>query len=209
MMGARTIVVGRRFRGPDCWVVGPGTAGMFVGSWRWRRGGPFGGRDQAGDGGAAGAAARRCASSRAARSVHDDEGGARADELAGDRRSRCPQPPALDVARRASSALPGAARARGGPACVSGVFCVRASAGAWGWAAGVRGAARRRARRHAAAMRVGAWQPDAAFLDEGGRLRAEFVWSAMDCPGGWAIAGPANTGTLQVEILGRWTGVRS
>lgn len=24
----------------------------------------------------------------------------------------------------------------------------------------------------------------------------------MDCPGGWAIAGPANIGTLQVEILG-------
>ncbi|MEX2224669.1 MAG: hypothetical protein WEG40_23045 [Candidatus Rokuibacteriota bacterium] len=50
--------------------------------------------------------------------------------------------------------------------------------------------------------RVGAWRPDAAFLDEGGRLRSEFVWSALDCPGGWAIAGPANTGTLQVEILG-------
>jgi hypothetical protein len=51
-------------------------------------------------------------------------------------------------------------------------------------------------------MRVGAWKPDAAFLDDDGRLRAEFVWSALDCPGGWAIAGPANTGTLQVEILG-------
>jgi hypothetical protein len=52
-----------------------------------------------------------------------------------------------------------------------------------------------------AGMRVGAWRPDAAFLDEAGRLRPEFVWSALDCPGGWAIAGPANTGTLQVEIL--------
>lgn len=50
-------------------------------------------------------------------------------------------------------------------------------------------------------MRVGAWRPDVALLDEGGRLRPEFVWSAMDCPGGWSIAGPANTGTLQVEIL--------
>lgn len=48
---------------------------------------------------------------------------------------------------------------------------------------------------------VGAWRPDAAFLDEAGRVRAEFVWSALDCPGGWAIAGPGNTGTLQVEIL--------
>jgi hypothetical protein len=49
--------------------------------------------------------------------------------------------------------------------------------------------------------RVAAWRPDAAFLDASGRLRAEFVWSALDCPGGWAIAGPANTGTLQVEVL--------
>jgi hypothetical protein len=51
-------------------------------------------------------------------------------------------------------------------------------------------------------MRVGVWRPDAAFLDQAGYLRPEFVWSAMDCPGGWAIVGPANTGTLQVEILG-------
>ncbi|HSE04996.1 MAG TPA: hypothetical protein VLK35_12655 [Methylomirabilota bacterium] len=50
--------------------------------------------------------------------------------------------------------------------------------------------------------RVAAWRPDEAFLDEQGRLRPEFVWSALDCPGGWAITGPANTGTLQVEILG-------
>ena len=51
-------------------------------------------------------------------------------------------------------------------------------------------------------VRAGAWRPDARFLDEAGYLRPEFVWSALDCPGGWAIAGPANTGTLQVEILG-------
>jgi hypothetical protein len=49
---------------------------------------------------------------------------------------------------------------------------------------------------------VGAWRPAAGFLDEAGRLRPELVWSALDCPGGWAIAGPANTGTLQVKILG-------
>jgi hypothetical protein len=53
-----------------------------------------------------------------------------------------------------------------------------------------------------AGPRVAAWRPDAACLDEAGRLRPEFVWSALDCPGGWAIAGLANTGTLQVEILG-------
>ena len=50
--------------------------------------------------------------------------------------------------------------------------------------------------------RVAAWRPAAGFLDEAGWLRPEFVWSALDCPGGWAIREPANTGTLQVEILG-------
>ena len=55
---------------------------------------------------------------------------------------------------------------------------------------------------HTPGMRVAAWRPDGAFLDEAGRLRLEFVWSALDCPGGWAIREPANTGTLQVEILG-------
>jgi hypothetical protein len=57
-------------------------------------------------------------------------------------------------------------------------------------------------------LRVAAWRPDAVFLDEAGGLRPEFVWSALDCPGGWAIAGPANTGTLQVEILGPIDGRR-
>jgi hypothetical protein len=53
-----------------------------------------------------------------------------------------------------------------------------------------------------AGPRVAAWRPAAGFLDEAGRLRPEFVWSALDCPGGWALREPANTGTLQVEILG-------
>jgi hypothetical protein len=53
-----------------------------------------------------------------------------------------------------------------------------------------------------AGSRVAAWRPHVAFLDGRGRLRPEFVWAALDCPGGWAITGPANTGTLQVEILG-------
>jgi hypothetical protein len=48
--------------------------------------------------------------------------------------------------------------------------------------------------------RVAGWRPDPAFLDEAGRLRPEFVWAALDCPGGWALPGPINTGTLQVEI---------
>jgi len=49
--------------------------------------------------------------------------------------------------------------------------------------------------------RAAAWRPAPAFLDETGCLRPEFVWAALDCPGGWAIADAANTGTLQVEIL--------
>jgi hypothetical protein len=49
-------------------------------------------------------------------------------------------------------------------------------------------------------MRVAGWRPDPALLDADGRLRPEFVWSALDCPGGWALPGPGNTGTLQVEI---------
>jgi hypothetical protein len=49
-------------------------------------------------------------------------------------------------------------------------------------------------------FRVAGWQPDPALLDPEGRLRPEFVWAALDCPGGWALAEPINTGTLQVEI---------
>ena len=49
-------------------------------------------------------------------------------------------------------------------------------------------------------VRVAGWRPDPAFLDAAGRLRPEFVWAALDCPGGWALPGPINTGTLQVEI---------
>jgi hypothetical protein len=49
-------------------------------------------------------------------------------------------------------------------------------------------------------VRVAGWRPDASLLDPAGRLRPEFVWSALDCPGGWALPGPTNTGTLQVEI---------
>ncbi|MCH8112092.1 MAG: hypothetical protein IH905_09100 [Proteobacteria bacterium] len=31
------------------------------------------------------------------------------------------------------------------------------------------------------------WRPDAGFGDESGAVRPEFVWSALDCPGGFAI----------------------
>ena len=49
-------------------------------------------------------------------------------------------------------------------------------------------------------VRVAGWTPDPGFLDGDGCLRPEYVWSALDCPGGWALAGSGNTGTLQVEI---------
>jgi hypothetical protein len=49
-------------------------------------------------------------------------------------------------------------------------------------------------------VRVAGWQPDPALLDPEGRLRPEFVWAALDCPGGWALPEPVNTGTMQVEI---------
>ena len=51
-----------------------------------------------------------------------------------------------------------------------------------------------------ARTRVAGWRPDPSLLDAEGRLRTEFVWSALDCPGGWALPGPGNTGTMQVEI---------
>lgn len=49
-------------------------------------------------------------------------------------------------------------------------------------------------------IRVAGWRPDPALLDADGRLGDELVWAALDCPGGWALPGPGNTGTLQVEI---------
>jgi hypothetical protein len=46
-----------------------------------------------------------------------------------------------------------------------------------------------------------AWVPDAAFADDDRRIRAEFVWAALDCPGGWAVIVEANPRVL----LGRLT----
>jgi hypothetical protein len=44
------------------------------------------------------------------------------------------------------------------------------------------------------------WVPDAAFADSDGLVRHEFVWAALDCPGGFAV-GFSGTGPL----LGRFT----
>lgn len=50
------------------------------------------------------------------------------------------------------------------------------------------------------------WQPHPAFLDSSGYLPTRFIWTALDCPGGWAIPGDIRTGTLQVEIFHRVDG---
>ncbi len=45
------------------------------------------------------------------------------------------------------------------------------------------------------------WVPDASFADPDGLVRPEFLWAALDCPGGWAVIG---AGRRQV-LLGRLT----
>lgn len=48
------------------------------------------------------------------------------------------------------------------------------------------------------------WTPDASLLDEHGYVRPEFVWSALDCPGYFAVrenAGLAVLGRFAVEIV--------
>ena len=55
--------------------------------------------------------------------------------------------------------------------------------------------------------RVAGWRPDASLLDPAGRLRPEFVWSALDCPGGWAatrfarVERPAVLGRMAARLL--------
>ncbi|MFH9364187.1 hypothetical protein OG333_32075 [Streptomyces anulatus] len=44
------------------------------------------------------------------------------------------------------------------------------------------------------------WTPAPDLADEEGRIRAEFVWSALDCPGGWTTD-PAR----RPRVLGRMT----
>jgi len=197
-MSERTIEVGWRFRGPD---VGGGTG----------NGGYFCGLVAV----AAGVDTRAVEITRATgvpldrplsvrivadgAEVHDDEGLIARTSVA-EIAVAVPAPPALEVARRVSARF--LERLESGeirhtfPECF---MCghrrvpgdgLRVFTGALdGGLSDVPGA------------RVAAWRPHPAFLDEAGQLRSEYVWSVLDCPGGWAIAGPANTGTLQVEIL--------
>jgi hypothetical protein len=51
------------------------------------------------------------------------------------------------------------------------------------------------------------WIPDTSLVDEMGKVRKEFIWASLDCPGGWAIQTegirPAVLGKLAVEIIDR------
>jgi hypothetical protein len=50
---------------------------------------------------------------------------------------------------------------------------------------------------------AGTWRPDVTLLDEGAKwVRAEFVWAALDCPGGWSLFA---FGGLRTILLGRFT----
>ena len=48
------------------------------------------------------------------------------------------------------------------------------------------------------------WQPNADLLDEQGNTKTEFVWSALDCPGYFALRIPSDSGKL--FLLGQMTG---
>jgi hypothetical protein len=50
------------------------------------------------------------------------------------------------------------------------------------------------------------WTPTPDLADEAGKVRPEFVWAALDCPGGWSAIGlverPSVLGTLAARQLG-------
>lgn len=51
------------------------------------------------------------------------------------------------------------------------------------------------------------WTPGRDLADETGSVRDEFVWGALDCPGGWTVGQsddtPSVLGTMTARILGR------
>jgi len=58
---------------------------------------------------------------------------------------------------------------------------------------------------------AGAWTPDASLDDGKGLVAAEFLWSAIDCPGSWSVIGrddpDAPLGAVSPgALLGRLTG---
>ena len=44
------------------------------------------------------------------------------------------------------------------------------------------------------------WTPDASLGDAAGRVRPEFLWAALDCPGGFAFEPPAEGAILLGEL---------
>lgn len=55
-------------------------------------------------------------------------------------------------------------------------------------------------------MLAATWTPTPDLADESGRVRPEFVWAALDCPGGWSaidlVARPSVLGTLSARQIG-------
>ena len=50
------------------------------------------------------------------------------------------------------------------------------------------------------------WLPHANFADDDGRVLPEFIWSALDCPSGFAAAGAAVGPLVLGRIVGRVSG---
>lgn len=54
-------------------------------------------------------------------------------------------------------------------------------------------------------MVASAWVPDETLVDDANRVRPEFVWASLDCPGAFAVLGttvkPIVLGSLTAEIL--------
>ena len=60
-------------------------------------------------------------------------------------------------------------------------------------------------------MVAGTWTPDASLADEGGWVRPEFLWAAIDCPGSWSVIGRDDPDAPVKDVpstvlLGRLTG---
>ncbi|MBL8201235.1 MAG: hypothetical protein JNK40_09720 [Chromatiales bacterium] len=62
---------------------------------------------------------------------------------------------------------------------------------------------------HAAGAGVGLlaapWTPDASLAGDGGTVRPEFLWSALDCPGGFAVLPPV--GGVAVVLGELWASI--
>lgn len=57
-----------------------------------------------------------------------------------------------------------------------------------------------------AGMVAASWRPDASLAGEGGVVRTEFIWAALDCPGYFAVAAPgemAVLGTMTASVEGK------